>query len=106
MRFHGSPRLFRRRHPGVRTTVTRPAARHDGPVAYRERATSVPGAVLWRSTIAPAPKRAPSLPDGCLDVLWDGSRLFVAGPDSRARSPRAGRDDAGAAAARARLVRS
>jgi len=22
------------------------------------------------------------LPDGCLDIIWDGSRLFVAGPDT------------------------
>lgn len=69
----------------MRITVVRPAARHDWPVAYRERATSVPGAVLWRSTVGPALTRARILPDGCLDVLWDGSRLFVAGPDSTAR---------------------
>jgi AraC-like DNA-binding protein len=25
------------------------------------------------------------LPDGCLDLIWDGGRLFVAGPDSTAR---------------------
>ncbi|MGH9026157.1 MAG: DUF6597 domain-containing transcriptional factor [Acidimicrobiia bacterium] len=24
------------------------------------------------------------LPDGCIDIVWDGSRLFVAGPDTRA----------------------
>ena len=25
------------------------------------------------------------LPDGCMDLIWDGRRLFVAGPDRRAR---------------------
>jgi len=25
------------------------------------------------------------MPDGCLDLIWDGSRLFVAGPDTAAR---------------------
>jgi len=51
---------------------------------YRERAGSVPGAVLWqRETFAGSTTRI--LPDGCLDLIWDGSRLLVAGPDTRAR---------------------
>jgi len=25
------------------------------------------------------------LPDGCMDLIWDGRRVFVAGPDTRAR---------------------
>jgi hypothetical protein len=54
-------------------------------VSYRERATAVPGAVLWERAVGPAPKRTRILPDGCLDLLWDGHRLFVAGPDSAAR---------------------
>jgi hypothetical protein len=24
----------------------------------------------------------PVLPDGCMDIIWDGDRLFVAGPDT------------------------
>lgn len=28
------------------------------------------------------------LPDGCLDLIWDGERLLVAGPDSTARRHR------------------
>jgi AraC-like DNA-binding protein len=28
------------------------------------------------------------LPDGCLDLIWDGGKLFVAGPDSTARQHR------------------
>lgn len=44
----------------------------------------MPGAVLWRRTVGPGgPTRI--LPDGCLDLLWDGARLVVAGPDTDAR---------------------
>jgi AraC-like DNA-binding protein len=51
---------------------------------YRERAAAVPGAVLWQSLARPgAPTRV--LPDACMDLIWDGSRLVVAGPDTRAR---------------------
>ncbi len=52
-------------------------------MTYRERATEVPGVVLWRSVAAPEPSLI--LPDGCLDLIWDGQQLFVAGPDARAR---------------------
>ena len=58
---------------------------HDGPVTYSERATLVAGATLWRCTSEPAPKPGLILPDGCLDLVWDGARLFVAGPDSTTR---------------------
>jgi AraC-like DNA-binding protein len=54
-------------------------------MTYQERATSLPGAVLWRTTPPRAPEWTRILPDGCLDLLWDGSRLFVAGPDTTAR---------------------
>lgn len=51
-------------------------------MTYEERATGVPGVVVWT-------KRGSGdgriLPDGCLDLLWDGTRLTVAGPDTRAR---------------------
>lgn len=58
---------------------------HDGRVTYRERRTAVAGAVLWEREVQPGFERARILPDGCLDLLWDGRRLFVAGPDSTAR---------------------
>jgi AraC-like DNA-binding protein len=54
-------------------------------VTYRERPTSVAGAVLWERLVQPGSERARILPDGCLDLIWDGCRLFVAGPDSTAR---------------------
>jgi AraC-like DNA-binding protein len=51
---------------------------------YRERIAAAAGAVLWqREARAGAVTRI--LPDGCLDLIWDGSQLVVAGPDSRAR---------------------
>jgi AraC-like DNA-binding protein len=57
-------------------------------MTYREWATTVPGIVLWRSDVGPAPTSALILPDGCLDLIWDGRQLLVAGPDSTARRHR------------------
>lgn len=51
-------------------------------MTYRERATGVPGVLLWQRT-AGGPTRI--LPDGCLDLIWNGDRLVVAGPDTAAR---------------------
>jgi AraC-like DNA-binding protein len=42
----------------------------------------VPGVVLWQRT---AQGRARIMPDGCLDLVWDGRELLVAGPDTAAR---------------------
>lgn len=58
---------------------------HDQPVTYTERTTPVPGTVLWCRRVGQAPERTRILPDGCLDLIWDGRRLFVAGPDTTAR---------------------
>jgi AraC-like DNA-binding protein len=52
---------------------------------YRERPTAVPGVELWELSPAPVPGRSRILPDGCLDLIWDGRELIVAGPDSAAR---------------------
>ncbi|MFJ3171013.1 helix-turn-helix domain-containing protein [Streptomyces roseus] len=47
---------------------------------YEERPSPlVPGAIVWRHTGAPG---GPVLPDGCMDLLWVGGRLLVAGPDT------------------------
>jgi AraC-like DNA-binding protein len=54
-------------------------------VAYRERASAVPGVVLWQRDPCPLPATGRILPDGCMDLIWDGIRLFVAGPDTTAR---------------------
>ena len=54
-------------------------------MTYRERATPVPGVVLWRSAVGPTPGPGLILPDGCLDLMWDGQELLVAGPDTAAR---------------------
>jgi AraC-like DNA-binding protein len=51
-------------------------------VTYAERPTGLPGVVLWTKDTAGSGR---ILPDGCVDLLWDGSRLTVAGPDTRAR---------------------
>jgi AraC-like DNA-binding protein len=58
---------------------------HNGRVVYCERPTQVPGAVLWQRRVRPGIASSRILPDGCLDLVWDGHRLLVAGPDSIAR---------------------
>ena len=51
-------------------------------MSYAERSTGVAGVVLWtKETTGPAR----ILPDDCVDLLWDGTRLTVAGPDTAAR---------------------
>lgn len=52
--------------------------------SYTERALG-PLAVLWQRTVGAEPEHTRILPDGCLDLIWDGSRLIVAGPDPAAR---------------------
>ena len=49
---------------------------------YRERAATLPGAVLWTRTADGDAYRV--LPDGCMDLLWIEGELAVAGPDTRA----------------------
>ncbi|MGK5534105.1 helix-turn-helix domain-containing protein [Streptomyces sp. URMC 129] len=54
---------------------------------YRERASWLGGgAVVWSngSGAAGAADAARVLPDGCMDLLWNGGELSVAGPDTRA----------------------
>ncbi len=45
-----------------------------------------PGVELWRSTSPPGERRI--LPDGCLDLIFDGEQVQVAGPDTAARLQR------------------
>ncbi|MEU0148030.1 AraC family transcriptional regulator [Streptomyces sp. NPDC006288] len=53
---------------------------------YDERASRFVGAVLWAWSGRREPSR-PVLPDGCMDLLWVGGRLVVAGPDTHAFTP-------------------
>ena len=64
-----------------------------------ERAVA-PGIEVWHAPVVTGAQRI--LPDGCLDLLFDGERLLVAGPDTAARvhHDRAGADAWGAAARR------
>lgn len=50
---------------------------------YQERPARIPGAVVWRAVTAGPDHRV--LPDGCMDLIWSGGRLFVAGPDTVAQ---------------------
>ena len=39
---------------------------------------------VWRYQSGAAPAAPLILPDGCVDLIWDGARLFIAGPDQQA----------------------
>ncbi len=59
---------------------------------YRERASWVPGAVVWTRTTPPSGATHRILPDGCMDLIWVDGEIIVAGPDTTAHltSPRPG----------------
>ena len=50
-------------------------------MTYRER-PSVGGAVVWTAVAEPGEARI--LPDGCMDLMWDGVDVMIAGPDTAA----------------------
>src|SRR4029077_8699981 len=68
-----------RRSLGPRTVR---AASYGAGVVYDERAVA-PGIEVWHNTGVTGAQRI--LPDGCLDLIFDGERLLVAGPDTTAR---------------------
>lgn len=76
------------------------AAQPGEPEGYRERDVDGRLASHVRCTwVAPTPEaRSQSpvtvLPDACLDLVWDGDRLFVTGPDTAAVSVAAAPDGA------------
>lgn len=47
---------------------------------YRERPSAIAGAVVWTRTSDGSASLV--LPDGCMDLLWVGGNLVVAGPDA------------------------
>ncbi|GAA4574161.1 helix-turn-helix domain-containing protein [Planotetraspora kaengkrachanensis] len=63
----------------------RAGAAATDPGRYRERASSVPGAVLWRRITPPGSTAQRVLPDGCMDLIWADGELMVAGPDTEAQ---------------------
>src|SRR5436190_2287877 len=56
---------------------------------YRQRPSRIPGAVVWTTVSRGEVRRI--LPDACMDLVWDGDHVMVAGPDTTAflslRSP-------------------
>jgi len=50
---------------------------------YRERPSRVPGGFVWCARPTGGERRV--LPDGCMDLLWDGCRVEIAGADTRAQ---------------------
>lgn len=57
-------------------------------VTYRYREHPVPprwwglAECRWTSAAPAAPETVDVLPDGCMDLVWSGAELFVAGPDT------------------------
>lgn len=49
---------------------------------YVERTSVIDGAVVWRRTTVTGESRI--LPDGCMDLMWVGGELVIAGPDTSA----------------------
>jgi AraC-like DNA-binding protein len=47
-----------------------------------ERPSRIAGAVVWTTVSAGRARRI--LPDGCMDLVWDGEHLVIAGPDTAA----------------------
>jgi AraC-like DNA-binding protein len=47
---------------------------------YRERQSSISGSIAWTAESDGTAGRV--LPDGCMDLLWLGGHLVVAGPDT------------------------
>ncbi|MFI6348383.1 helix-turn-helix domain-containing protein [Streptomyces sp. NPDC050560] len=55
---------------------------------YSERPAALPDATVWTRSAPPGPGGTPLvLPDGCMDLLWSGGRLSIAGPDTHAFRP-------------------
>lgn len=50
---------------------------------YRERPSRIVGGFVWTSRATAVEKRI--LPDGCMDLLWDGRTVTVAGADTHAQ---------------------
>jgi AraC-like DNA-binding protein len=50
---------------------------------YRERPSRIPGAFVWGLTHRSGDDTR-VLPDGCMDLIWIGGTLIVAGPDTAA----------------------
>ena len=55
------------------------------PSAYRKRTSAVAGVTLW--TRVTDGSTSWILPDGCIDVLWNGRELTVAGRTRRPIAP-------------------
>ncbi|WP_406398942.1 helix-turn-helix domain-containing protein [Streptomyces sp. NBC_00879] len=53
---------------------------------YEEWPSRLDGAVVWNRTPSTGAVY-PVLPDGCMDLIWAGGRLLVAGPDTHGYVP-------------------
>lgn len=53
---------------------------------YEEWPARLPHVTAWRSLAPPGGWANRILPDGCLDIIWNDGRVFVAGPDTVAEA--------------------
>jgi AraC-like DNA-binding protein len=53
---------------------------------YEEWPSRLPHVTAWRSLAPPGGWANRILPDGCLDIIWNDGRVFVAGPDTVAEA--------------------
>jgi AraC-like DNA-binding protein len=54
-------------------------------VTYVERPVASPLVACTWERVAPAGHQQRIVPDGCVDLIWSGERLTIAGPDTSAR---------------------
>ena len=54
-------------------------------VSYVERVVGSPVVACTWEQLAPAGREQRVVPDGCVDLIWSGERLSIAGPDTKPR---------------------
>jgi AraC-like DNA-binding protein len=74
--------LDRREPERYRRDIRATSARDTG-VVYFERRSLVAPLTVWTRTVDTG-RVGRVLPDGCMDLIWSGGGLIVAGPDTRA----------------------
>ena len=52
-------------------------------MSYRERPSRLAGAVVWTRPAGGGGDPVRVLPDGCMDLIWVGGTVLIAGPDTR-----------------------
>lgn len=75
----GDPQLRQAPEPLARGRTVADVGYREHPVPARWRGLAE---CVWTSTAPAAPEVVAVLPDGCMDLVWSGAQLLVAGPDT------------------------